>query len=59
MRRRPKLEVYLAEDGWRWRLIATNGRLIAESGEAYTERNKVYKAWERVVRAVRGLGPLT
>lgn len=37
--------------GYRWRLIAPNGRLIAESGEAYTRR---WSAWRAARRALHG-----
>lgn len=40
----PKLIVYEARDGWRWRLKATNGRIIADSGEAYTRFSGVRRA---------------
>lgn len=32
------IELYQAADGWRWRMIARNGRIIADSGEAYTRK---------------------
>ena len=35
-----KLEYYKDKKGeWRWRLIATNGKIVAESGESYKRRN--------------------
>lgn len=43
-------EVYLAPDGYRWRLVADNGEIIA-SGEAYTRERDVYRA----IKALRGL----
>ena len=36
--RRPILIVYFADDGWRWRLVASNGKITADSGEAYIRR---------------------
>ncbi len=33
-----RAEVYRATDGWRWRMIAGNGRVLADSGEAYEHR---------------------
>ena len=36
--KRPRFVVYEAKDGWRWKLIAANGRIIADSGEAYVSR---------------------
>ncbi len=35
-------------DEWRWRLVASNGRIVADSGEGYTERNDCVEALERV-----------
>lgn len=52
MKGQPKVHVYMADDGWRWRLKASNGRIIAESGEAYTNRSKAVDGWTRVCRAV-------
>lgn len=31
------VEVYEADDGWRWRAKAANGEVVAQ-GESYTER---------------------
>lgn len=33
---------------WRWRLMATNGKIIADSGEGYVKRSACLKAIERV-----------
>lgn len=41
--RQPRFEVYRAEDGWRWRLIAANGRIIA-TGEAHTRERDAWRA---------------
>lgn len=30
--------------GWRWRLVAANGRIVADSGEAYTRQADVRRA---------------
>jgi uncharacterized protein YegP (UPF0339 family) len=30
-----KFEIYQAEDGFRWRLRARNGKIIADGAEAY------------------------
>jgi len=38
-KRKPKLEIYKARDGWRWRLRASNGRILACSGEALKARS--------------------
>jgi uncharacterized protein YegP (UPF0339 family) len=49
----PKVHIYPAADGFRWRLRARNGRVIAESGEAYTNRSKCRDGWLRVGRTIR------
>lgn len=40
---RPKFEVYKGRDGFRWRLIAANGRIIA-IGEAHTRKRDATRA---------------
>ena len=47
--KRPTFDIYAAADGWRWRLLAANGRIIAESGEAYTRQRDC----RRAVKALR------
>ncbi len=38
MTKRNRYDIYRAEDGWRWRLVAAeNGETLA-SGEAYVDR---------------------
>ncbi len=37
-RRTHTIVLYKAKDGWRWRLVAPNGKVTAESGEAYIRR---------------------
>jgi uncharacterized protein YegP (UPF0339 family) len=36
--------VYLAEDGWRWHSLATNGKVVSESGEAYDDKSYAIEA---------------
>lgn len=43
MKRQPKVEIYEAGDGWRWRLVAGNGRIQA-TGEAHTRRRDADRA---------------
>lgn len=38
--------------GYRWRLVARNGRIIADSGEAYSTRGNAHKACHRLVMAL-------
>ena len=42
-RRQPRIVIYQARDGWRWRLIAANNRIIA-TGEAHTRRADAVRA---------------
>lgn len=49
----PRFHVYEAADGWRWRLLAANGRTVADSGEAYTRRRDCIRAVETVREIVR------
>lgn len=45
--KRPHLhtfDVYQAADGYRWRLVAHNGKIVADSGEAYTTRQNARRA---------------
>lgn len=54
--KRPKFVVYKAADGYRWRLMAANGRIVADSGEAYTRNADALAAAKRLTRhAVRAL----
>lgn len=50
--KKPTFVPYLAKDGYRWRLLARNGRIIAESGEAYTRKRDVYRALDVVYLAI-------
>jgi len=45
-----KYEIYKAADGWRWRLVARNGKIIA-SGEAYKRKAGVFRALESYRKA--------
>lgn len=44
MRTTHKVEVYRADDGWRWRIRAANGNVVAESGEAYHRRGALRRS---------------
>lgn len=41
-------EIYAAPDGWRWRLVAENGKVTADSGEAYSKRWTAKRAVDRL-----------
>jgi uncharacterized protein YegP (UPF0339 family) len=43
-----RFDIYEAKDGWRWRIIATNGKIIAESGEAYSTKSNAKRAAHRL-----------
>lgn len=46
------MRVYVAADGWRWRLIAKNGKAVADSGEAYKRKRSAVDAAMSLVSAV-------
>lgn len=33
-----RFETYKVKGGWRWRLIASNGKIVANGGEVLTKR---------------------
>lgn len=49
--RSSRFQVFHARDGWRWRLLAGNGRIIA-TGEAHTRRRDAERAITTVRRAI-------
>jgi uncharacterized protein YegP (UPF0339 family) len=49
--RDPRFEIYEATDGWRWRLIAANGRILA-SGEAFASKRNALRAVDAVIDTV-------
>jgi len=36
-----------AAGGWRWRLVAANGKIVADGAEGYTRRRDCIRAIER------------
>jgi uncharacterized protein YegP (UPF0339 family) len=46
-----------AAGGWRWRLVAGNGRIVADSAEAYTRKGDATRALETVVADVLVMVP--
>lgn len=60
--KKPKVKVWLAADGWRWRYRSENG-LIQAHGEAYSRRGDCVSAVHRIARGFPiadleiGLGP--
>lgn len=49
---RSRFDVYEAKDGFRWRLLAGNGKVIADSGEAYVTRSGAIRAIKSVRRTI-------
>lgn len=39
MKREPKLQLYRATDGWRWRLRGRNSLILADSGQGYSRKD--------------------
>ena len=50
MTRPAVMRVYLAGDGWRWRLVACNGNIVADSGQSYSEKWRARRAAAAVAR---------
>lgn len=44
-----EINAWLAIDGWRWHLLAQNGKIIAESGEAYATRSGCVRSIKRLL----------
>lgn len=45
----PHFEVFEDRGGeWRWRMIASNGRIVADSGEGYSSKSAARRAIENV-----------
>jgi len=44
-----EFRIYEAKDGWRWRLVAGNGRIVADSAEAYTTSGSAKRAADSLV----------
>jgi uncharacterized protein YegP (UPF0339 family) len=38
MKRAPKLQVYRAADGWRWRVRGRNSLILADGGQSYSRK---------------------
>jgi len=49
-----KLVKYEAKDGFRWRFVASNGKIIAEGGEAYSSKFSLNRAVKTVVSELSG-----
>jgi len=47
-----QFEIYEAKDGWRWRLIASNGHIVADSGEPYHSKWNAKRAVRSLVRDI-------
>lgn len=47
-----QFEIYESDDGWRWRLVASNGNIVADSGEAYSSKGNAKRAVRSLKRKV-------
>ncbi len=52
-KRRGTFVIYKAKDGYRWRLVSSNGKITAESGESYIRHFDCRKAALRVADVAR------
>jgi hypothetical protein len=56
------LHVYESPTGWRWGILAANGRSIAHGGQGYTDLRDLWAALRRVIdrpdHEVEGTEPL-
>lgn len=43
-----KFELYPSKDGFRWRLVAKNGKIVADSDEAYVSMGNARRAAKAV-----------
>lgn len=46
-----KVRIQIYQDAaalWRWRLVASNGKLTADSGESYSRRDSAQRAARRL-----------
>lgn len=43
------VHVYKSKNGWRWRVVASNGNVLANSGQGYSRRFDCVKALETVL----------
>lgn len=51
--RKPTFEVFQDNAAeWRWRLVASNGKIIADSGEGYQSKQGVKRGIESVKKSV-------
>jgi uncharacterized protein YegP (UPF0339 family) len=51
--RKAKIEKFQSKDGFRWRLVARNGKIIANNAEAYSSVRALNRAVESVRNAFR------
>lgn len=47
-----KFELYPSKDGFRWRLVAKNGKIVADSGEAYVSAGNARRAAKMVRKEI-------
>lgn len=42
------------QKNWRWRLVASNGKIVADSAEGYATKASLTKAVRRIQRGLNG-----
>ena len=50
-----RFDVFEGKNGWRWRLIAPNGRRVATSGEAFSGKWEAERATDDVIEGIARL----
>lgn len=46
-KRKARIEIYRAKDGWRWRVRSSNAAIVAVSGESFVSIRNARKSFER------------
>jgi len=47
-----RVEIYKADDGWRWRFMAANGKILAASGESYSTKSNCKRSIDKLLSAI-------
>lgn len=51
--KQPRLEIYNAgRSGWRWRVVANNGKILSVSSEGYTRKRGAVNSAEKTMHAL-------
>lgn len=52
MKRQPKLQIYRAPDGWRWRVRGRNSLILADSGQGYSRKDAAIRGARLALEAL-------